>query len=157
MPAGQYRLTRLSDGTTRTVTSGDVVDGFRIDIAAPLPAARDRFLLQPVSTAARDMARVLDDPKGIAAASPVAATTGTANTGTAAIASLAAVSPSINPDLVATITFTDDLGNYSYSLVDTHRDAADGQRHRQLRRRPADLAQRLRAPPHRRAERRRHR
>jgi flagellar hook-associated protein 1 FlgK len=33
--------------------------------------------------------------------------------------SLAAVSPSINPDLVATITFTDDLGNYSYSLVDS--------------------------------------
>ena len=119
LPAGQYRLTRLADGTTRTVTSGDVVDGFRIDIAAPLPAARDRFLLQPVSTAARDMARVLDDPKGIAAASPVTATTGTSNTGTAAIASLAAVSPSINPDLVATITFTDDLGNFSYSLVDT--------------------------------------
>ena len=65
------------------------------------------------------MARALDDPKGIAAASPVAATTGAANTGTAAIASLAAVSPSINPNLTATITFTDDLGNYSYSLVDT--------------------------------------
>jgi flagellar hook-associated protein 1 FlgK len=119
LPAGQYKLTRLSDGTTRTVASGDVVDGFRIDVAAPLPAARDRFLLQPVSTAARDMARALSDPKGIAAASPVAATTGTSNTGTAAIASLAAVSPSINPDLTATITFTDNLGNYSYSLVDS--------------------------------------
>jgi len=119
LPAGQYKLTRLSDGTTRTVSSGDVVDGFRIDIAPPAPAARDRFLLQPVSTAARNMVRALDDPKGIAAASPVAGTTGVANTGTAAIASLAAVSPSINPDLTATITFTDDLGNYSYSLVDT--------------------------------------
>jgi len=119
LPAGQYKLTRLSDGTTRTVASGDVVDGFRIDIATPLPAARDRFLLQPVSTAARDMARALDDPKGIAAASPVAATVGSGNTGTAAVASLAAVSASINPDLVATITFTDDLGNYTYSLVDS--------------------------------------
>jgi flagellar hook-associated protein 1 FlgK len=29
------------------------------------------------------------------------------------------VSPSINPDLTATITFTDNLGNYSYSLVDS--------------------------------------
>ncbi|MCE9660897.1 MAG: flagellar hook-associated protein FlgK [Burkholderiales bacterium] len=119
LPAGQYKLTRLSDGTTRTVASGDVVDGFRIDIAAPLPAARDRFLLQPVSRAAGAMTRALDDPKGIAAASPVAATTGTSNTGTAAIASLSAVSPAINPDLTATITFTDDLGNYTYSLVDT--------------------------------------
>ena len=105
--------------------------------ARPLPAAAG------LDRGARHCAR-LDDPKGIAAASPVAATTGVGNTGTAAIASLAAVSPSINTDLVATITFTDDLGNYSYSLVDTHRDAADGQRHRQLRRRPADLAQRLR-------------
>jgi len=119
LPAGEYRLTRLSDGTTRTVASGDVVDGFRIDIAPPLPAARDRFLLQPVSTAARDMVRALDDPKGIAAASPVTATSGTGNTGTAAIGALSAVSPAINPDLTATITFTDDLGNYSYSLVDT--------------------------------------
>ncbi|MGZ8260643.1 MAG: flagellar basal body rod C-terminal domain-containing protein, partial [Caldimonas sp.] len=41
------------------------------------------------------------------------------NTGTAAIASLSAVSASLDPNLTATITFTDDLGNYSYSLVDT--------------------------------------
>ncbi|MGZ5267105.1 MAG: flagellar hook-associated protein FlgK, partial [Caldimonas sp.] len=119
LPAGQYKLTRLSDGTTSTVANGAIVDGFRIDMAAPAPAARDRFLLQPVSTAPRDMARALDDPKGIAAASPVTATAGSANTGTAAVASLAAVNPSINPNLTATITFTDDLGNYSYSLVDT--------------------------------------
>jgi len=45
--------------------------------------------------------------------------TNAANTGTATVASLAAVSPSINPNLTATITFTDNLGNYSYSLVDT--------------------------------------
>ena len=42
-----------------------------------------------------------------------------ANTGTAAVASLAAVSASINPNLTATITFTDNIGNFSYSLVDT--------------------------------------
>jgi len=101
------------------VTNGSIVDGFRIDIAAPTPAARDRFLLQPVSPSTRTIARVLDDPKGIAAASPVAATFAAANTGTAALASLAAVSATINPNLTATITFTDDLGHYSYSLVDT--------------------------------------
>ena len=119
LPAGRYKLTRLSDGTTSTVANGSVVDGFRIDVAAPTPAAGDRFLLEPVSNSTRNMARALDDPKGIAAASPVAATTNVANTGTATVASLAAVSPSINPNLTATITFTDNLGNYSYSLVDT--------------------------------------
>jgi flagellar hook-associated protein 1 FlgK len=119
LPAGSYRLTRLSDNTIQTVSNGDVVDGFRIDIAAPAPAPRDRFLLQPVSPSIRSIARALDDPKGIAAASPVTATLAAANTGTAAVASLAATSPALNPNLTATITFTDDLGHYSYSLVDT--------------------------------------
>ena len=49
LPAGSYQLTRLADGVSQTVTNGSIVDGFRIDIAAPAPAARDRFLLQPVS------------------------------------------------------------------------------------------------------------
>jgi len=119
LPAGSYRLTRLSDGVAQTVSDGDVVDGFRIDIAAPAPAPRDRFLLQPVSSAIRSMVRALDDPKGIAAASPVRAALAAANTGTVAIASLAAVSASINPNLTATITFNDNAGNFSYSLVDT--------------------------------------
>ncbi|HEX4236245.1 MAG TPA: flagellar hook-associated protein FlgK [Caldimonas sp.] len=119
LPAGSYRLTRLSDNTTQTVTNGAVVDGFRIDIAAPPPAARDRFLLQPVSPSIRSIASALSDPNGIAAASPVTATVAATNTGTATVSSLAAVSPSINPNLTATISFTDNLGNYSYSLVDT--------------------------------------
>ncbi|HTJ03760.1 MAG TPA: flagellar hook-associated protein FlgK [Caldimonas sp.] len=119
LPAGSYRLTRLSDNTSQTVSSGDVVDGFRIDIAAPPPAPRDRFLLEPVTPSIRTIARALDDPKGIAAASPVTATVAATNTGTAAIASLAATSPSLNPNLTATITFPDDLGNYTWNLVDT--------------------------------------
>jgi hypothetical protein len=101
------------------VVDGDVVDGFRIDIAAPAPAPRDRFLLEPVSPSIRSIARALDDPAGIAAASPVTATVAAANTGTAAVASLAATSPTLNRNLTATITFTDNLGNYSWSLVDT--------------------------------------
>ena len=119
LPAGSYRLTRLSDGTAQTVSDGSVVDGFRIDIAAPLPAARDRFLLQPASPSTRTIALALTDPKGIAAASPVAAAMSAGNTGTASVASVTAVNPSLNPNLTATITFTDNLGNYSYSLVDT--------------------------------------
>ena len=116
---GTYQLTRLSDGTSRSVVSGDVVDGFRVDVASPLPAARDRFLLQPVAPAVARIQRVLDDPRGIAAASPVTATLAAANTGSAAIASLQATSTSLNPNLTATITYTDNVGGYSYSLVDT--------------------------------------
>ena len=118
-PAGTYRLTRLSDGTSQSVVSGAVVDGFRVDVATPLPVARDRFLLQPVAPAISHIRRVLDDPAGLAAASPVTATVANANTGTAAVASLSAVSTSLNPNLTATITFTDDAGGYSYSMVDS--------------------------------------
>ncbi|MEO8079672.1 MAG: flagellar hook-associated protein FlgK [Caldimonas sp.] len=119
LPAGSYQLTRLSDGQSQTVTNGSVVDGFRIDIAAPATAARDRFLLQPVSQSTRTIVRALDDPRGIAAASPVIGTVAAANTGTAAVASVAAVNPGINANLTATLTFTDDLGGFSYTLIDS--------------------------------------
>ena len=117
--AGMYRLTRLSDGLQSTIASGAVVDGMRIDITPPPPAAGDRFLLQPVSNAARDMKRVLDDPRGLAAAGPVTAQVGAANAGTASVASIRAASSSLNPALSASITFTDAVGNYRWSLVDS--------------------------------------
>ena len=119
LPAGSYRLTRLADGAQQTVTNGSVVDGFRVNVAAPAPAAGDHFLLQPVANSTRTISRALDDPKGIAAASPVAATVAAANTGTASVVSLAATSTALNPNLTATLTFTDNNGGYSYSLVDT--------------------------------------
>ena len=116
--AGTYQLTRLRDGFTQSVASGDVVDGFRIDIVGPLPVANDKFLLQPVGTAAANMRRVLADPRGIAAASPVSATLATANTGTASVASLRAVDSTLDPNLSANITFTSAAGNYDWELRD---------------------------------------
>ncbi|WP_280151248.1 flagellar hook-associated protein FlgK [Piscinibacter sp. XHJ-5] len=115
---GNYLVTRLSDGVQTSVASGATVDGWQLGVVAPLPAAGDRFLLQPVGTAALNMKRVLDDPKGIAAASPVTAATGTANTGTATVAGVKAVSTTLNPQLTATLTFTDDSGAYSWELRD---------------------------------------
>ncbi|HEX6707710.1 MAG TPA: flagellar hook-associated protein FlgK [Albitalea sp.] len=117
--AGNYLVTRLSDGVQTSVASGATVDGFQLTVVAPLPAAGDRFLLQPVGTAALNMRRVLDDPKGIAAATPVTASLGNANTGTATVASLKAVSTTLNPQLTATISFTSATGNYNWQLVDT--------------------------------------
>ncbi len=43
--------------------------GLSLQRSGGLAVAGDRFLLQPVSRAAADMQRVLDDPRGIAAAS----------------------------------------------------------------------------------------
>jgi flagellar hook-associated protein 1 FlgK len=116
---GNYRLTRLSDGTSSIVTDGTTVDGFTLTIGPPAPAARDRFQIRPVGGAARNLAVVLDDPRGLAAASPVVATAGTSNTGTATVAGVRAASPSLNPNLTATISFTNGSGAYSWTLVDT--------------------------------------
>ena len=116
---GNYLVTRMSDGVQTSIASGGTVDGWQLAVVAPLPAAGDRFLLQPVGSAALNMTRVLDDPKGIAAAAPVTASMGATNSGTASVASLNAVSPSINPLLTATLTFTSGTGNYNWQLVDT--------------------------------------
>ncbi|HEY1393988.1 MAG TPA: flagellar hook-associated protein FlgK, partial [Methylibium sp.] len=94
---GSYLLKRLSDGLTRQVSPGATVDGFTISVSSPPPGPNDRFLLQPVGGAASGMKTVLADPNGIAAASPVVATVGAANTGTASVASLSVTSPTINP------------------------------------------------------------
>lgn len=116
--AGNYLVTRQSDGQQSSIASGASIDGFRLDVVAPLPAAGDRFLLQPVGGAALNMRRVLDDPKGIAAASPVTASAGINNTGTATVASVKAVSTTLDPTLTANFTFTSDTGNYSWELRD---------------------------------------
>jgi flagellar hook-associated protein 1 FlgK len=112
---GQYRLTRLSDGLVRTVASGDTVDG--LTITASAVAANDRFLLQPVSRAAANLRRVLDDPRGLAAASPLQAERNAANTGTASVASLRVASATADPQQTASISFTA-AGAYNWELRD---------------------------------------
>ncbi|WP_374662063.1 flagellar hook-associated protein FlgK [Inhella sp.] len=89
--AGQYLLTRESDGLTRTVADGDVVDGFRISFTPAPPGQFDQYRLEPVAAAAVDMKRVLDQPQGIAAASPLTATADRNNTGSASVDSVYAV------------------------------------------------------------------
>jgi flagellar hook-associated protein 1 FlgK len=64
------------------------------------------------------MRRVLADPRGLAAASPLEAVRGIANAGTANIGSLAVVSASVNPQNTATITFTNASGDYAWQLRD---------------------------------------
>ncbi|MDE2147322.1 MAG: flagellar hook-associated protein FlgK [Burkholderiales bacterium] len=112
---GSWQLTRLSDGQVSTVTSGSVVDGMRITLTNPQPG--DRFLLQPVAHAANGMASLLTDPRDVAAASPLTATTAAANTGTAAVSALqVSASPAPTPGATAQISFTDNAGSYSWQL-----------------------------------------
>jgi flagellar hook-associated protein 1 len=117
-PTGTYTLTRMSDGLVRSVQSGDEVDGMRIDVGTPAPDPNDRFLLRPVAYAAGEMQRTLADPRGIAAASPLTATTGVGNVGTATVASLAVVDDTVNPELTASIVFTSETGDYTWELRD---------------------------------------
>jgi flagellar hook-associated protein 1 FlgK len=113
---GGWQLTRLSDGVVRSVNDGDEVDGFRIDIGNPPPPTTDKFLLQPVTRAAVDMTARLTDPRDIAAASPLTATLGAGNAGTAVIASLTITDSGVDPLHTASIRFTDDNGGYSWEL-----------------------------------------
>jgi flagellar hook-associated protein 1 len=116
--AGSYMLKRLSDGLVRTIASGDSVDGMRIDVGTPAPPSSDRFLLQPVARAANTMKRVLDNARGIAAASPLSASAAAANTGTATIAAVNMVSTSANLQQRADISFTSATGDYTWELRD---------------------------------------
>ena len=85
---------------------------------SPAATAGESFLLQPVARAAVDLRRVLSTPSGLAAAAPVQAAAGIGNTGTASVGRLTVVSPAINPDQSASITFTSGAGAYAWELRD---------------------------------------
>jgi flagellar hook-associated protein 1 len=117
---GAYQLTRLSNPPlVRTINSGDIVDGVQFNVGSPAPGNTDRFLLQPVGRAATGLKRLLEDPRDLAAASPMVATRGNTNLGTANIASLKMLTPPPQPGATARITFTSDTGDYSWELFDS--------------------------------------
>lgn len=108
-----FQYTRLSDGAAM----GNSIDGFQIAINGS-PGPNDSFELEPVGRAAVGMARTLDDPTGLAAASPMTAVLGVGNKGTASVAGLAVVDPANDPTVSAAISFTDANGGYAYTLTD---------------------------------------
>lgn len=113
--ANRYLVTRLSDQQTFTLPdSGGELAGNGITISFPPPGAPqqgDVFLLQPVARSASGLMRVLDDPRGIAAAAPIAAVAGHANVGTATVASVRAVDTLPDPTLATNIAFTSSSGS----------------------------------------------
>ena len=109
-------LTRLSDGVVSAfdfaATNPVRIDGLNITQSATPAVAGDRFLIKPFGSSAGSIATAFSSPKGLAMASPVAASAGISNTGTLTVASLAARS---NPAPAAvTLSFTG-AGNYTRS------------------------------------------
>ncbi|RQO56390.1 flagellar hook-associated protein FlgK [Paucibacter sp. KBW04] len=94
---GSYQITRLSDGLVRTVAEGDTIDGFTFSMGGATPAPGDSFLLEPVSQAATNMKRSLDQATGIAAASPLTARTEVSNKGSVTVDSMYAVNSKVDP------------------------------------------------------------
>lgn len=116
---GTFQLTRLTNPPlSRSVVPGDVVDGLRIDFSGAPPATTDRFLLQPVGNAAASLSMLLEDPRDLAAASPLTALVDAANRGTAAVQSLTVVAPPPFPAGIATLSFTSDAGDYDWQVTD---------------------------------------
>jgi flagellar hook-associated protein 1 len=114
---GAWDLRRLSDNHVVTVNSGDEVDGVQININSPQTG--DRFLLQPVSHAAQGMRALLENPKDLAAAAPLLASTAATNTGSAVVAALTITkSPLPTPGGTTQIKFTDNAGSYVWTQLD---------------------------------------
>jgi flagellar hook-associated protein 1 FlgK len=85
-------VTRLSDGVVTAFDFGATnpvqIDGLNITKSAGVAAAGDSFLVKPFSAAAGSIATAFSSPKGLAMASPIAASAGLNNTGTLTVDSL---------------------------------------------------------------------
>ncbi|MFT7723430.1 MAG: flagellar hook-associated protein FlgK [Roseateles sp.] len=121
--AAGYEITQLPDGQPLPFADGDVVDGMRISFpGSPAPQDGDSFIVEPVGAAANGMKVLLESPNGIAAASPMTATTGVANTGTLEVQRVYAVNGNFAAGTAAqlplTLTFgaANADGSVNYSL-----------------------------------------
>jgi flagellar hook-associated protein 1 FlgK len=119
--ATTFTVQRLSDNTVVTPdpTTGSF-DGLAIAVGGT-PAAGDSFLLQPYRGAAAKISTAFGSPRQLAVSSPVQAAMGTANTGSLAVANLAAKSVPIPAAVTLTFTGTntytrsDIAGTFTYS------------------------------------------
>ncbi|WP_242477986.1 flagellar hook-associated protein FlgK [Rubrivivax gelatinosus] len=121
--ANGYLITRLSDpqasfNRTADASGSFEVDGMAVTITGT-PASSDRFMLQPVAGAAGGMSAIIKDPRLLAAASPLVATLGAGNTGTASVASLTMVEPPVAGSTAAVNFSLDGSGKLQYSWTVT--------------------------------------
>jgi flagellar hook-associated protein 1 FlgK len=124
LKASDYRLTytasgvditRLSDGTSSSFAGLPAeFDGLSFELDSGAGAVGDSFLLRPFANAARNMQMALAAPSQLAAASPVAVTPASGNSGGVAIEKLYAVDDSAYLSNPVTIDFLAD-GSYTVS------------------------------------------
>ena len=105
--AGDWLLHRVPDDGSAPVpvVDGQQIDGFVVHFNSG-PSAGERFLLQPVTSAASGMQRLLSDPLDLAAASPFVASTDPTNVGTIGVSALRMVNPAADLQGTVTIVFT---------------------------------------------------
>lgn len=106
--AGQYRVTRMSDGVITNATSQPVtVDGVRFEFPQPpqpQPAVGDEFQIKPTAYAAAGIAVQIIDPNKVAAAAPITTSIPSTNTGTGKISNGVQDSPVATNTTSATAT-----------------------------------------------------
>ncbi len=116
---GQYRLTRLSDGASWSQASPTFTqDGLTITLANTPPVDGDRFVVQPLRNASRNMAVALNDISRIAAATPVVASVPASNLGAVRVNEIVVLAPRAAEATLkraATLTFTSPT---TYSISD---------------------------------------
>lgn len=87
---GNYKITRLSDGTSQTTaTLPTKFDGINFQLgpppAAAVPNAGDEFLIRPTAAGGSSIAVAIQDPAKLAASGPLTTSVTTTNTGSGAI------------------------------------------------------------------------
>lgn len=116
---GEYRLTRLADGMSWTQAGATFnQDGLTITLANTPPAEGDRFVVQPLRNASRNVALAINDISKLAAAAPVIASVPLANAGNVRVDEIAVAAPRADEATLkrpATLTFTSPT---TYSLTD---------------------------------------
>lgn len=130
---GLWRITRLVSGQPSTDPADSLsfdmaslpggalsFQGMTLTFGAPPPQPGDRFTLQPASRAANGMRALIDDPRDIAAASPMVGVATASNVGTGSVAALRFAATGVpQPGATATITFDNDTGDYTWELRDS--------------------------------------
>jgi flagellar hook-associated protein 1 len=119
-----YQVAVRPDGTATTMNKDEIEKAYGISLTMTGTMQQgDRFVLEPVAGAASSFKRALDDPSGLAAASPVVGTVDVDNQGTATVDSLYAVNSKFDKSLQpATVQFgtvnADQSINYTITLSD---------------------------------------